>query len=185
MKTRMQDVRPPTAIVVLAAALVAALMGTALAGGGATTKVALNKKAIKRIAAKQAERAIDRALPLGGDALASGAVSRDKVASRAIGPAALGEVVVRRARKPLLEGSNAIPEARCLPGERLITGGGSTNRSLAFDIAMISSGPTDGAGRAVLDDQPVPDPGGWSVEFVNAPGGVGDSVATAEALCLR
>jgi hypothetical protein len=56
----MSRIRRSPAIVVVALALVAALAGTALAGGGATTS-AITKSSVKKIANKQANKAIDEA----------------------------------------------------------------------------------------------------------------------------
>jgi hypothetical protein len=184
MGRRIRDGRPSPAIIVAALALVAALAGTAVAGPQATSS-AINKKKVKKIARKQANKAIDAALPVGGDGIADGAVGRGKIAASAVGPSALGDIVVRRGQEPLNDGSNAIPSASCLPGERLISGGGATNRSNAPDISMNSSDPENANGTGVGTGEPISPPGRWSVEFVNAPGGVGDSIAVAFALCLR
>jgi hypothetical protein len=204
MGRRIRDARRSPAIAVAALALVAALAGTALAGTDATTS-AISKKKVKKIATKQANKAIDAALPLGSDAiadgavtggklaagavgrgqLAAGAVGRGQIAARAIGPSALGDIVLRTEQRPLNEGSNAIPEANCEPGERLISGGGLTNFGNAGDISMNAARPENGDGTAVQSGEAVQPPGGWSVEFVNAPGGTGNATATAMALCLR
>jgi hypothetical protein len=75
--------RPSPAIVVAALALVAAVAGTAIAGTDATTS-AINKKKVKKIATKQANKAIDGVLPIGSENIADRAVSNAKIGAGAV-----------------------------------------------------------------------------------------------------
>lgn len=72
---RISSFAPSPALVVAVLALVAAVVGTAIAGPNASDR-AISKSKVKKIANKQ----IDKRLPLGSAALADGAVTSSKLA---------------------------------------------------------------------------------------------------------
>ncbi|MGH2963387.1 MAG: hypothetical protein ACRDL3_14535 [Solirubrobacterales bacterium] len=71
--------RPRSAAIVVAATLVAALAGTAIAGPEATTG-AIGKKKVRKIVAKQ----IEKRFPVGESGIADGAVTSPKLATDAV-----------------------------------------------------------------------------------------------------
>ena len=63
--------RPSPALLVSVIALVAAVAGTAVAADPVANSSAINKKKVKKIAKKQANKAVNNALPIGSDELAA------------------------------------------------------------------------------------------------------------------
>jgi uncharacterized protein (UPF0333 family) len=68
---RLKHGRPSPALIVAVIALVAALAGTAIASNPQATSSAINKKKVKQIAKKQANKAVANALPIGSGELAT------------------------------------------------------------------------------------------------------------------
>jgi hypothetical protein len=99
---RISRSRPSPAIIVAVVALVAALAGTAVAGPDASTS-ALNRAKVKNIAKKQANKAVNAALPVTG--------------------ADLGVVTTRTQTQTVNSGQRASTTVNCLPGERVLSGG--------------------------------------------------------------
>ena len=94
--------RPSPAIIVAVVALIAALAGTALAGPSASTSV-VTKSKVKKIAKKQANRAVQTIFPIaGGD---------------------LGVVNTRTSTQNVASGASASTTANCQTGERVLSGG--------------------------------------------------------------
>ena len=116
---RLKHARPSPALVVAVVALVAALAGTAVAADPlATTSV--SKKKTKKIAKKQANKAVDAfaaaTIPIGGAELAS---IEERTDTTDIGPSAGGVITKDTAT------------ANCATGERVISGGWSTELNIA------------------------------------------------------
>jgi hypothetical protein len=112
--TRLRRSRPSPALIVAVVALVAALAGTAVAADPlATTSV--SKKKTKKIAKKQANKAVDAfaaaTIPIGGAELAA---IEERSDSTTI-PVSAGGVI-----------SEGTAEANCGTGERVVSGGWST-----------------------------------------------------------
>lgn len=167
----MGESRTSPAILVVALALVAAVAGTAFAGTDATTS-AINKKKVKKIAAKQ----IDKRVPWGTDDIADGAVTSSKLAD--------GAVRVRMRQGPdatIGAGTFGSAEASCQPGE-LATGGGVYNESNVLFLQVTSSYPTPNptAPPATGNDK---EPTGWRVWMRNDLPAGNDRTVNAYVIC--
>jgi hypothetical protein len=120
--TRFRRSRPSPALIVAVVALVAALAGTAVAADPlATTSV--SKKKTKKIAKKQANKAVDAfataTLPIGGSDLAT---IQERTDSTDI-PVTTGGTI-----------SKDTATANCETGERVISGGWSTELDIAGGV---------------------------------------------------
>jgi hypothetical protein len=157
-----------------------ALLALFVALGGSAYAFHLGKNAVKTknikngavSEAKLAQAAVTAAK------LANGAVTADKLAP---GTVHSPTVVVRDAEKPLNDGSNAIAEALCQPGE-IATGGGGFASNQSSDIQMQSLRPMqiDGSSASTGDT-----PGGYDAAFLNPAGGGGSTTAFAYVLCMK
>src|SRR5918994_2786159 len=141
---RLKHARPSPALVVAVVALVAALAGTAVAADPlATTSV--SKKKTKKIAKKQANKAVDAfaeaTFPIGGSELAA---IEERTASETIAVSAGGVI------------SEETATANCGTGERVISGGWSTEleanaatttAALAFEDKRANNGWPASAGN--------------------------------------
>jgi hypothetical protein len=150
-----------------------ALLALFVALGGSAYAIHLGKNAVKTKNIKSAAVTADK--------LAPGAVTAAKLAPGAVTATALGSVVVRTDTKPLNDSTNAIPQARCHPGERAVGGGGVVPAG-GNDIAFNALRPLQATGANAGDGD---EPGAFYAEFTNATGGVGATVAIAYVLCIK
>jgi hypothetical protein len=97
MKASPRTSRPSPAFVVALVALVAAVAGTAIADPVASTS-ALSKKKVKKIAKKEAAKAVNAQFPVQESQIADGAVSGAKIADGGVGAADLGANSVNAAK---------------------------------------------------------------------------------------
>jgi hypothetical protein len=159
--TRLKRSRPSPALVVAVVALVAALAGTAVAADPlATTSV--SKKKTKKIAKKQANKAVDAfaaaTFPIGAAELATIDEHTD---STDIGPSPGGVITKDTAT------------ANCETGERVISGGWSTELNIAGAV-------TDKAAIAYEDKRT---DNGWQASAGNL-SATETNELTAYAYCL-
>jgi hypothetical protein len=159
--TRFRHSRPSPALIIAVVALVAALAGTAVAADPlATTSV--SKKKTKKIAKKQANKAVDAfataTLPIGGSDLAT---IQERTDSTTI-PASAGGTT-----------SKDTATANCETGERVISGGWSTELEIA-------GAPTDTAAIAYEDKRT---DNGWEASAGNL-ATTSTNELTAHAYCL-
>jgi hypothetical protein len=150
-----------------------ALLALFVAIGGSAYAFPLGKNAVKTKNIKNGAVTTPK--------LAPGAVTSDKLAPDAVTSKSLGPIVVRTAQMPLNDGSDAVPEARCQPGERSTGGGGLTALS-GSGIQFEALRPLQINGTSAQDGDT---PGAWSAVFENPIGGGGSTVAFAYAICIK
>jgi hypothetical protein len=150
--------RPPAGLVVAVVALVAALTGGAVAQVASTALLSKPEK-------KQVRSIVNR-----------------QITKRAPG----GLVVTRVSSEPLLDGMQAVVDATCASGERMLGGGAS---GVEVGTALGPEPPQLVVSRPVGPGGIVPPNGTplarWLVGAHNPAGGVGDSTVYAYAVCLQ
>ena len=168
--------RPSPALVVVVAALIAALGGTAIAGPSASTS-AVSKKKVKKIAKKQ----VNKKFPIGELDIDEAAVTTQKLRAGSVTGGKLGLVVVRRNDVPLPDGGNVGGNAGCQPGEKMIGGGARIVGPPSPDYTLQSSGPV-----ANLEEVPLlgSEITSWRAKGHNAPGASGATTLVVFAICL-
>jgi hypothetical protein len=165
----------------LNSAHVIALIALFVALGGSAYAVTSGKNTVKsRSIAKGAVKTSDIAnKAVSAAKLKPGAVPSSAIANNSIGAPQLGNVVLRRAQKPLPDASGANAQASCRPGEQPISGGSDTTASDVFQLESVPSSPdSDGPKEGTS-------PVGWQTAYYNPAGGVGDAVINAWVLCLQ
>jgi hypothetical protein len=148
-----------------------ALLALFVALGGSAYAFHLGKNAVKTKNIK--DGAVTEAK------LANGAVTTAKLAAGAVKSPS---VVVRVASKPLNEGSNAVPEAHCQPGE-VATGGGGLTANQSADVQLNILRPLQASGASAQEGDT---PGAFQANFISpSGGGVVNTTVFAYVLCMK
>jgi hypothetical protein len=160
---RLSQVRPSPAMLVAFAALVAALVGTAVAGVATPSKLnGKERKQVAKIARKEADKQITKRAPGLSVAVASTASS----ANSANTAARLGKVIVERQTGSVESLKGGSVDAFCPTGTQTIGGGG---RGDDFDEpSLLASRPTRAGGEPPASGESFT---GWRVSVFNDTGG--------------
>lgn len=113
---------PSAALAIAMVALIAAVGGTAVAGGPEAIS-SISKKKVKKIANKQAKKQINKRTPWTANDIADGAISNSKLADEAVKSDELGEINTRSDDTTIAAGANGTASVSCQNGEKLISGG--------------------------------------------------------------
>ena len=149
---------------------VVALLALFVALGGSAYAFHLGKNAVKTKNIKNG--AVTEAK------LANGAVNAAKLAAGAVKSPS---VVVRYASKPLNEGSNAIPQAHCQPGE-VATGGGADTSNVGDDVHLNIVRPLKASGGSASNGDT---PGAYEANYISpSGGGVVNTTVYAFVICM-
>jgi hypothetical protein len=177
--------RPSPALVLALAALVVALGGTAQALPGANVvdnNDLRNNVVGTRNIKPEAVRGLDiRSDAVGASEIAPDAVQESEIGAGAVQDGELGTIVVRKATTAIPDGASGRAEASCLPGERIIGGGGDTQQS-AFDAIFHGSHPSVGGGLAPVVGNTFTS---WNAKATNVAGNLATVDVNAWALCLQ
>jgi hypothetical protein len=207
MISRSRVSRPSPALVVAVVALVAALAGTAVAADPGASTSALSKKKVKKIAKKQAAKAIDAEFPIGESQISDGAVTSpkildgdvgsadlgadsvnaEKIGADAVGTSELGNVELRSEGFTIEDDANPFEQSEvdCNNNEQAISG--SVGLPTAeFNEVLVSRSSYDPAGA-----NGVPNDTGWifGISNLDNVAGVGDGdnaaiTLTVSVVCL-
>jgi hypothetical protein len=159
---RLRSSRPPAGLVVAIIALVAALGGGAVAQVATTASLTkLERKQVRRIATK---------------------IANQQITKRAPG----GLVITRVNSNPLPDGMQAVVDATCATGERML-GGGASGVAIGTPLGpeppqLVTSRPLGVGGGIPPNGTPLT---AWRVGAHNPVGGVLDTTVYAYAVCLR
>jgi hypothetical protein len=159
---RLSQLRPSPAMLVAVVALIAALVGTAIAGVATTSKLdGKEKKQVKKIARHEANKGITRRAPKLSVATAGSAVT----ANSALTATQLGRVSVQRQTGSVANGVGGSVDAFCPEGTQAIGGGG---RGDDFDEPrLLASRPTRAGGEPPSTGESF---NGWRVSVFNDTG---------------
>jgi len=159
---RLSQVRPSPAMLVAIVALVATLVGTAVAGVATTSRLdKKEKKQIRKIARKLANQQITKRAPKLSVAAAGTATSAG-AANSALTAAQLGSVTVERETGSIENGKGGSVDAFCPAGKQAIGGGGRADDF--SEPRLIASRPTRAGGEPPSDGQSFT---GWRVSVFN------------------
>ena len=173
--------RPSPAMVLAVFALLFAMVGTAVAGPDALTR-AITKSKVKKVSAKQANKAIDQRASGLSVANANTANTANTVANGAVTAPKLGVIVTRVAEVDVADGTGNATNATCQPGERLISGGVRLVGSTADDFQITASRPQTAAAADPVDGEV---PTQWRGAGFNPAGGVGTVPLRVFANCIQ